>query len=103
MTSPMRIRAQASGDKTVVRILMIHEMETGFRKDASGKTVPAWFIRDVTASHNGRTVLSAQCGPAVSKDPYLQFTLKGAKPGDKIGVSWKDNRGESRSDETTVA
>ena len=50
MADPMRIRAQAAGDKTTVRVLMSHEMETGQRKDAAGKTIPAWYIQDVTAS-----------------------------------------------------
>jgi sulfur-oxidizing protein SoxZ len=100
---PMRIRAQASGDKTTVRILMAHEMETGQRKDAAGKTIPAWFIQEVTASLNGKTVLTADWGPAVSKNPFMQFTLKGAKAGDKISVTWKDNRGETRTDEATVS
>ncbi|QNK71517.1 thiosulfate oxidation carrier complex protein SoxZ [Variovorax sp. PAMC26660] len=99
----MRIRAQASGDKTTVRILMAHEMETGQRKDAAGKTIPAWFIQEVTASLNGKTVLTADWGPAVSKNPFMQFTLKGAKAGDKIAVTWKDNRGETRTDEATVS
>ncbi|SCX72034.1 sulfur-oxidizing protein SoxZ [Variovorax sp. EL159] len=100
---PMRIRAQASGDKTTVRILMAHEMETGQRKDAAGKIIPAWFIQEVTASLNGKTVLTADWGPAVSKNPFMQFTLKGAKAGDKISVTWKDNRGETRTDEATVS
>lgn len=103
MADPMRIRAQAQGDKTTVRILMAHEMETGQRKDASGKTIPAWFIQEVTASLNGKPVLSADWGPAVSKNPFLQFTLKGAKAGDKLSVSWKDNRGDTRTDEATVS
>jgi len=71
-------------------------------KDAAGKTVPAWFIQEMSAMLNGRTVLSAQWGPSVSKDPYLQFVLKGAKAGDKIGIQWLDNRGERRSDEATI-
>jgi sulfur-oxidizing protein SoxZ len=103
MADPMRIRAQAAGDKTTVRVLMSHEMETGQRKDASGNTIPAWFIQEVTAAHNGKQVLSAQWGPAVSKNPFMQFTVKGAKPGDKISVSWKDNKGETRTDEATVS
>jgi sulfur-oxidizing protein SoxZ len=32
----------------------------------------------------------------------MQFTLKGARPGDKIAVTWKDNRGDTRTDEATV-
>jgi len=99
----MRIRAQAAGDKATVRVLMSHEMESGQRKDAAGKLVPAWFIQDVEAKHNGKSVLIAEWGPAVSKNPFLQFTVKGAKAGDKIAVTWKDNKGETRTDEATVS
>jgi sulfur-oxidizing protein SoxZ len=102
MADPTRIRAQASGDKTIVRVLMSHEMESGQRKDAAGKAVPAWFIQEVSATHNGKPVLTAQWGPGVSKNPFMQFTLKGARPGDKIAVTWKDNRGDTRTDEATV-
>lgn len=103
MADPMRIRAQASGDKAVVRVLMSHEMETGQRKDSAGKVIPAWHITDVTASLNGKQVLAAEWGPAVSKNPFLQFTIKGAKGGDKVAITWKDNHGEIRTDEATVA
>ena len=103
MADPMRIRAQAQGGNAVVRVLMSHEMETGQRKDNAGKTIPAWHITDVTASLNGKQVLSAEWGPAVAKNPFLQFTVKGAKAGDKIAVTWKDNRGDTRTDEATVS
>ncbi|MBH9578134.1 thiosulfate oxidation carrier complex protein SoxZ [Inhella proteolytica] len=103
MPDPMRIRAQVAGDKATVRVLMAHEMETGQRKDAAGKPIPAWFIQEVSATHNGKPVLSAQWGPSVSKNPFLQFVVKGAKAGDKIAISWKDNRGETRSDEAVVS
>ena len=103
MADPMRIRAQAAGDKVTVRVLMNHEMETGQRKDASGKVIPAWFIQEVTAQHNGKPVLTAQWGPSVSKNPFLQFAVKGGKAGDKISVSWKGNKGDTRTDEATVS
>ncbi|MBK6652262.1 MAG: thiosulfate oxidation carrier complex protein SoxZ [Betaproteobacteria bacterium] len=103
MADPMRIRAQASGDKTTVRVLMSHEMETGQRKDAAGKLVPAWHIQEVTASHNGKVVLNAEWGTAVSKNPFLQFVIKGAAKGDKVAITWKDNKGDTRTDEATVS
>ncbi len=102
-TDPMRIRAQVNGDKATVRVLMSHEMETGQRKDAAGKVIPAWYIQEVMAQHNGKTVLTAQWGPSVSKNPFLQFNIKGAKAGDKIAVTWKDNRGETRTDEAVAS
>ena len=103
MADPMRIRANVVGDSTEVKVLMNHEMETGQRKDAQGKAIPAWFIQSVTATYNGKTVLSAQWGPAVAKNPYLQFVVKGAKAGDKIAISWVDNHGDKRTDEATIA
>ena len=102
MADPMRIRAQAAGDKATVRVLMSHEMETGLRKDAAGKIVPAWHIQEVTATHNGKQVLSAEWGHSMSKNPFMQFAIKGAKAGDKIAVTWKDNKGDSRTDEAIV-
>ena len=103
MADPMRIRAQAAGGNATVRVLMAHEMETGQRKDAAGKIIPAWHITEVSATHNGKAVLTAEWGPAVAKNPFLQFNGKGAKAGDKISVNWKDNRGDSRTDEATVS
>ena len=103
MADPMRIRAKLEGDKTVVRVLMAHEMETGQRKDATGKIVPAHFIQSVVATHNGKTVLSAQWGPAISKNPYVQFQFAGAKAGDKVAITWTDNKGDKRTDEAAIA
>lgn len=103
MSDPMRIRAQAQGDKTTVRVLVGHEMESGQRKDAAGKIVPAWFIQEISATWNGKTVMSAQWGTAVSKNPFMQFSFKGGKAGEKVVVSWIDNRGDKRSDEAVIA
>ena len=103
MPDPMRIRAQVAGPVATVRVLMSHEMETGQRKDSAGKTIPAWFIQEVTAALNGKNVLSAQWGPSIAKNPFLQFNVKGAKAGDKITIAWLDNKGDKRSDEATVA
>jgi sulfur-oxidizing protein SoxZ len=103
MSDPMRIRAQAQGDKTTVRVLMQHEMETGQRRDSAGKTIPAWYIQEVSATLNGKKVLAAEWGPSISKNPFMQFVVKGAKAGDKIAVTWKDNKGETRTDEATVS
>jgi sulfur-oxidizing protein SoxZ len=102
MADPMRIRIAQRDGVTNVRVLMSHEMETGQRKDGAGKIVPAHFIRSVTATSQGKVVLSAQWGPAVSKNPFLEFSFKGGQKGDKIVIAWEDNKGEKRSDEATI-
>jgi sulfur-oxidizing protein SoxZ len=103
MPDPMKIRANVVGDSTEVKVLMSHEMETGQRKDAAGKAIPAWFIQTVTVTHNGKTVLNAQWGPAIAKNPFLSFKFKGGAKGENVQVTWVDNRGEKRTDEATIA
>ena len=103
MSDPMRIRAQMQGGNAVVRVLMSHEMESGQRKDAAGATIPAWHITEVVAALNGKPVLTAQWGTAMAKNPFMQFTVKGAKSGDRISIAWTDNRGDKRSDKAAVA
>jgi len=103
MPDPMKIRASVVGDSTEVRVLMSHEMETGQRKDAQGKVIPAWFIQNVVVAHNGKPVLNAQWGPAIAKNPFLSFKFKGGAKGDKVEITWVDNRGEKRTDETVIA
>jgi sulfur-oxidizing protein SoxZ len=103
MADPMRIRATEKDGVVDVRVLMKHDMETGQRKDAAGATIPAWFISTLEAKIGDKLVYSAQFGPAVSKDPYLQFKLKGSgKKGDTIVVTWVDNKNETRTDKTDV-
>jgi sulfur-oxidizing protein SoxZ len=118
MAEPTKIRAQlitsgptgastgvttSAPNSALVRILMNHDMETGLRSDAGGKTIPAWFIQTVVIRHLEKTVMTLHCGPAVSKNPFFQFTLRNARAGEKISVQWTDNRGESRSDEALIA
>jgi sulfur-oxidizing protein SoxZ len=103
MGNPMKIRAANKDGVTEVKVLVSHEMETGQRKDAAGAVVPAWFITELTAKHNDKVVLSSEFGPSVSKNPYLAFKFKGGAKGDKIAVSWKDNKGDTRSDEAVIA
>lgn len=103
MADPMKIRATMSGDKVEVKVLMSHDMETGQRKDSKGAAIPAHFIQHVTATHNGKVVLSAQWGPAVSKNPFMSFKFSGGKPGEKVSITWTDNKGDKRTDEATIS
>ena len=103
MAEPMKIRASMAGDTAEVKCLMNHPMETGLRKDAkTGQMVPAHHITNVMATVNGKTVLDAQWGGGISKNPYLAFKVKGVKKGDAVVVSWTDNKGDKNSAEASI-
>ncbi|SFF45854.1 sulfur compound chelating protein SoxZ [Fontimonas thermophila] len=103
MADPMRIRATMVDNKVDVKILMAHPMETGQRKNPDGTLVPAHYIDTVTVTCKGKTVLMAEWGPSVSRNPYLAFRFTGAAKGDTISVTWKDNHGDTRTDEAAIA
>lgn len=99
----IKIRTRNVEGTVEVLVLINHPMETGLRTDKqTNKKIPAHFIQQVVLEHNGKVMLTAATGGAVSEDPLLGFRLKGAKNGDKVKLSWKDNKGESGSAEAIV-
>jgi sulfur-oxidizing protein SoxZ len=103
MADPMKIRATVKGDTAEVRVLMVHPMETGQRKDASGAVVPLHFIQEVQVRVNGKVALEGQISQAVSRNPVFSFKLKGVKAGDKLEIAWLDNRGEKNLASAAIA
>jgi sulfur-oxidizing protein SoxZ len=103
MAEPMKIRATVKGDIADVRVLMVHPMETGLRKDSDGKLVPMHFIQEVAVRVNGKVALEGQISQAVSRNPVFSFRLKGVKAGDKLEIAWLDNRGERSQSDATLA
>ena len=100
MASTIRVRATANGDTTEVQALIQHPMDSGFVKNAQGQIIPPHFIQQLTFEHSGKTVFLANWGAAVSKDPYVKFSFKGANKGDELKISWVDNK--STTDTTTA-
>jgi len=79
MKNKMKIRAWMDKNKTMVKAIIFHPMETGMRKDKkTGKKIPAHFITEVNCEHNGKTVLKCLWGPGVSKNPFISFRFGGA-------------------------
>lgn len=100
MGKPIKIRAKLKGDIAEIKALMPHDMESGFRRNPqTGEVVPAHYITDVVAEHNGEIVFTAYWGRAVSKNPFVSFSFSGAASGEIIKLQWKDNNGDSSETE----
>ena len=97
MAGPMKMRATLAGGNTDLRVLMTHPMTT------AQSNQPLHFIQNVTVKVNGKTVVEGQVSQAVSRNPVFSFRLKGGAKGDRIEVSWLDNKGETNKIESAVA
>ena len=103
MARQTRIRTKPQEGVTEVLVLVSHPMETGQRTDPKTKEkIPAHFIQKMTFTLNGKEVAVADLGTPVSKDPLVGIKIKGAKAGDKVKVTWSDNKGESNSADAVV-
>jgi sulfur-oxidizing protein SoxZ len=97
------MRAQLREEITRVKILIPHPMERGGLKiDDVRKASPPHFIQEVNCESGDRVLLTALLSGGVAKNPFLAFSFRGGKKGDKIKVTWVDNRGNRGSSETAI-
>lgn len=102
MTIKAKIKVISDGSAEV-KVLIKHPMETGLRKDRkTGKVIPAHYIKTVACEWQGKQIMTAYWGWAISKNPYLSFRMNGPASGDTVKVSWVDNMDESDSKEFKV-
>ena len=103
--SQTKIRTRPKdGTGTEILVLVTHPMETGQRPDPKDKDkkIPAHWIQKLTVELNGKTVADVDMGVAVSRDPLVAIAVKTAKAGDKLKVSWTDNKGEKGGGDAVV-
>ena len=102
MANSIRIKTVPVAGGTEVRALINHPMSLGQRDRTSGKFTNAHYVEDVVVALNGKTIVQGDLSSGIASNPYLMFTVRGAMPGDKLRLSWKDNRGGSDFHETTL-
>ena len=86
-------KSVTAGDVVTIKTLVSHKMESGLRKDSDGNTVPRDIINRFEAKFNGETVFSVDIDPAVSANPYIEFTTKVDEAG-TFTLMWTDDAGE---------
>ncbi len=90
------------GELVEVKALVSHVMETGQRRDASGKIVPRKILNKFVCTVNGKEVFAADFEPAVSANPYIQFKFKAQESG-KVVLTWFDDDGSTIVGEESIA
>jgi sulfur-oxidizing protein SoxZ len=82
----------AIGDVITVRLLIQHNMETGYRQDMDGRVITRNVIRLVRCKLGSIEVFVAEPSSGISANPYFEFTVRVAQAGDWL-VQWQDDAG----------
>jgi sulfur-oxidizing protein SoxZ len=84
------------GELVEIRVLIRHPMETGFRYNNVGKSIPKNVIHTLVCEYQGREVLRTEFSSGIAANPYLSFFLRAGESGEVL-VRWQDDNGESGS------
>ena len=94
-------KTASKNEIVTIKSLISHDMESGQRKDSSGKIIPRQIINKFTCEFNGKTVFTCDLEPAVSANPYLEFTSKVPESG-TFKFTWVDDNGSVYTDEQQI-
>ncbi len=89
------------GEVVVIKSLISHAMESGQRKDSAGAVIPRQIINKFECTFNGQPVFSCDIEPAISANPYIEFTAKVNESG-KFAFTWTDDDGTVTTSEQEI-
>ena len=92
----------ARGEVIEIKTMILHPMETGYRRTHLGASIPRDIIRRVVCTYNGTEVFSADLYQAVSANPYLVFTTVATESG-TIAVTWTGDNGFTATESAAIA
>ena len=81
------------GEAFEIKVLVQHPMETGFRRDMNGQSIPLNVVNRLVCRIGGREVFSAELGSGVAANPYLAFFAVADAAGE-VEIEWTDDRGD---------
>ena len=94
-------KTASAGEVITIKTLISHKMESGQRKGKDGKIIPRKIINKFTCEFNGTKVFGCDIDPAISANPYLQFTAKVPESGE-FKFTWVDDDGSTYTHEQAI-
>jgi len=80
------------GEVVQVRLLIQHDMETGYRQDMDGRVIPRNVIHLVRCELDGVEVFRAEASSGIAANPYFEFPVRITQAGVWL-VQWEDDAG----------
>jgi len=98
----VKVPKTASKDEIItIKTLISHTMESGQRKDKDGKIIPRSIINKFTCTFNDQMVFATDVEPAVSANPYFEFSVKVPESG-TFKFTWLDDDGSVYEAEKSI-
>jgi sulfur-oxidizing protein SoxZ len=85
VTMPATVK---KGEIIDIRIIVQHDMETGFRHTEQGELIPRDIIREFVCTYNGEEVFRADLYPAMGANPMIMFSTVAIESG-TLEFNWK--------------
>lgn len=104
MASTAQVRVPASakkGEVIEIKTRITHDMETGLRKDSSGKPIPRLLLKKFECKYNGVTVFECDWDTSVSANPMLSFYTVATETG-KLVFTWTDDNNVQVKEEASI-
>lgn len=89
------------GEIIEIRATIGHPMETGFRPDDNGKTLPRNIIQTFSCKYNGEQVFSAELFAAISANPYVAFFTTALESGSFV-LNWEGDNGFTQTETVAI-
>ena len=96
-------KTAAAGDVIKIKTLISHKRESGQRKDKkTGELIPRMIINRFSVEFNGAEIFSCDLEPAVSANPYFEFSARVNESG-TFKFKWVDDDGTVIEAEKEIA
>ncbi len=90
------------GEIIDIRIIVQHDMETGFRHTEQGELIPRDIIREFVCTYNGEEVFRADLYPAMGANPMIMFSTVATESG-TLEFNWKGDNDYASSTSGKIA
>lgn len=89
------------GEVFTIKIVLDHIMETGYRRDISGKAIPRNIVRSFVATLGGEEVIRVDLTQAVAANPYFGFRAR-TDVSAPLVMTWEDDEGKKYREEVAI-
>jgi sulfur-oxidizing protein SoxZ len=89
-------KTATKGEIVPIRVIVQHDMESGFRHTERGVRVARDIIRDFVCSYDGVEVFRAELHPAMGANPTFSFFTRATQTG-TLEFKWTGDNGYASS------